>query len=446
VDYYFRIEFQHRGSPHAHMILWLANAPICDITSPESISQVEEFISQIITVDVSSNPEIEMLVQRQIHKHSHTCKKGQTGPTQCRFNIPFFPMDHCRILLPIESHVEWTDNQLHTTLQKIKEAIEVVPAEIQTFGQFLEHIEVSQERYLASIQRRLKQPKVFLQRSPQELFVNPFVPKILYCMESNMDAQFILDPFACAMYIVDYINKSNRGLSKLLRDAMAETNEGNFTIAEKLRHIGHKFINATEISAQEAAWSLLHLKMHDTSVACIHISSGPINSRVRLAKSRNQLELEQAHNPGSTDVFCSNSMDHYVQRPQELNTISLAEFVADYEYKKNPTGRPRNVDVDGEEVEVDNDDVDEGELDEFDPDNGEPFDVRQQRTGRWLSLLDRSGYIRKRQRSKIIKYRRYNFEQDAENFFREQLLLFLPFRNEREEIEDVNHADVSVFK
>lgn len=27
VDYFKRIEFQHRGSPHAHILLWLANDP-----------------------------------------------------------------------------------------------------------------------------------------------------------------------------------------------------------------------------------------------------------------------------------------------------------------------------------------------------------------------------------------------------------------------------------
>lgn len=27
IDYFKRIEFQHRGSPHAHILLWLENAP-----------------------------------------------------------------------------------------------------------------------------------------------------------------------------------------------------------------------------------------------------------------------------------------------------------------------------------------------------------------------------------------------------------------------------------
>ncbi len=428
MDHYFRIEFQHRGSPHAHMIIWLANAPYIDVNSPGSISSVEEFISRIITIDSAAHPEIRELVARQTHKHSHTCKKGES---QCRFEIPFFPMDRTRILLPIQEHDYLTDRQLQTSLAKVREVLEAVPPEITTFDEFLIHIGISLDRYLACIQRGLKRPRVCLQRTPQQVLINPFIPKILGLMQSNMDAQFIVDPWACAMYIVDYINKSNRGLSKLLRDAMVECNEGNLTIAEKLKHIGHKFVNASEISSQEAAWCLLHLNMHASSVGNIHISSGPINERVRMAKSRAQLEAEQQLDPTSTAVFNSNLFDHYVQRPIELTAISLAEFAADFEYQKKSNQNIVDVPdefqnlVDGNEVDMD-----------------EALDGDTRPPGHWLRLLDRSGFIRKRRRSKVIKFVRYNFEQDADNFYREQLLLFHPFRNEREEIEEVDHAEV----
>ena len=37
-----------------------------------------------------------------------------------------------------------------------------------------------------------------------------------------MDIQFILDPYACAVYILSYITKAQRGMSKLLRKACEE--------------------------------------------------------------------------------------------------------------------------------------------------------------------------------------------------------------------------------
>ena len=37
-----------------------------------------------------------------------------------------------------------------------------------------------------------------------------------------MDIQYILDVYACAVYIVNYISKGQKGMSELLREACAE--------------------------------------------------------------------------------------------------------------------------------------------------------------------------------------------------------------------------------
>lgn len=51
----------------------------------------------------------------------------------------------------------------------------------------------------------------------------------------------------CCSYIINYINKSNRGVSKLLREAMEGVKGGNLTSRQKLQEIkGNKFINGTE--------------------------------------------------------------------------------------------------------------------------------------------------------------------------------------------------------
>ena len=42
-----------------------------------------------------------------------------------------------------------------------------------------------------------------------------------------MDIQYVLDVFACAMYIVSYICKAQKGMSELLRRAVAEAYDGN---------------------------------------------------------------------------------------------------------------------------------------------------------------------------------------------------------------------------
>ena len=57
-----------------------------------------------------------------------------------------------------------------------------------------------------------------------------------------MDIQYVLDVYACAMYIVSYISKAQKGMSELLRKAVEEAKEGNTNIKQQVRDIGNKVL------------------------------------------------------------------------------------------------------------------------------------------------------------------------------------------------------------
>ena len=99
-DYYYRVEFQHRGSPHVHCMLWLKNGPHFIRQNPNSIQKCEEFIDKFI--QVYKDPEISDLINYQVHKHNATCKKRDFGVDDdyCRFGFPQLPMLSTKILLP----------------------------------------------------------------------------------------------------------------------------------------------------------------------------------------------------------------------------------------------------------------------------------------------------------------------------------------------------------
>jgi len=46
---------------------------------------------------------------------------------------------------------------------------------------------------------------------------------------------------------------------------MRERSHGSVSVKRKLQHLGSKFINATEISAQEAAYNILGLHLSEAS-------------------------------------------------------------------------------------------------------------------------------------------------------------------------------------
>lgn len=105
-----------------------------------------------------------------------------------------------------------------------------------------------------------------------------------------MDIQYILDPYACATYILSYITKGQRGMSRLLEKASEEAQSGNKDITNRVRHIGNKFLNAVEVSAQEAVYLVLQMPMRRSSRAFQFISLSPPDDRTFLLKKLDKLK------------------------------------------------------------------------------------------------------------------------------------------------------------
>ena len=72
--------------------------------------------------------------------------------------------------------------------------------------------------------------KVFLERQPKDIRLNLYNETVLEAWKANIDLQFILDPYACAMFIVSYTSKLQRGFSSLMHSASKEARNSNFDI------------------------------------------------------------------------------------------------------------------------------------------------------------------------------------------------------------------------
>ena len=150
---------------------------------------------------------------------------------------------------------------------------------------------------------------------------------------ANMDIQFVLDVYACAMYIVSYISKAQKGMSELLRQACAEARKGNSNIKQQVRDIGNKFLNSVEISAQEAVYIVLQLPMKKSSRQVIFINTAPPNERVQLLKPINDiLEMED----DCEEVYTGGLLQRYAKRPFTLEHLTLADWAAWYDSSGKP--------------------------------------------------------------------------------------------------------------
>lgn len=147
-----------------------------------------------------------------------------------------------------------------------------------TYQEFLDNVlEISEVDYIKAIQSSLTVAKVFLKRKPCEVRVNPYMTTLLPGWKANHYLQFVLDPYACAVYIVSYISKSQKGMSLLLDQAAKEAREGNLDLKHLVRHIGNYFTNSVETCAQEVVYLTLQISLTKATRQVVFINTSPYN-------------------------------------------------------------------------------------------------------------------------------------------------------------------------
>ena len=132
-----------------------------------------------------------------------------------------------------------------------------------TFDSFLNFLNLSLEEYINAIRSTLTRIKIALKRDVKDILINNYNPLILKMQRSNIDIQYILDPYACCVYIVDYINKSDKGMTKILQKVIADGIDEGAPTRTLLRNLTSKFYNINKVSAQEASYLICTRKDFD---------------------------------------------------------------------------------------------------------------------------------------------------------------------------------------
>ena len=143
--------------------------------------------------------------------------------------------------------------------------------------------------------------------------------------QANIDIQFILDPYACAMCIVSYISKSQRGMSNLMHVAAKEARNGNLDIKHQVRHIGNAFSNSVEVSAQEAVYLVLQIPLNNSPRQVVFVNTSMPDKHIQLIKSKSVLDEMP---DDSTDIIAETAIKTYAKRPRALENWCLADYVA----------------------------------------------------------------------------------------------------------------------
>lgn len=235
----------------------------------------------------------------------------------------------------------------------------------------------SDEHYYNIIRAGINRPRLFYKRTPSEKWHNTFNQFVFHHLKSNMDFQIIQDEYACAAYVVEYVNKHNRGISNLQRQIIEIMDEHpEFDVVDITKKMSVDVLHSVEMPAQEAAWYLLREPMSKSSTAVVYIPTIYPNERQRIRKCMKDLN---ALDYDCTDIWKENWFDKYENRPEELNDVTLAQFVSKY-------------------------------------------------------YLNKKGNYVERVTPKIIRYRMYHMADHYNDYRREMVLLHIPFKSEDTDI------------
>ena len=284
LDFFWRIEFQLRGSPHVHSMWWIKDAPNLDTATGRQVAP--QYIDRYISVGIpkESDGELGALVLRlQQHHHTSTCRKTtrrRRNVAECRFD---FPQPLCE-----ETRLKSHDDPGNRS-----------------------------RCYL-------------LKRSVGEENINPYNEHLLRAWQANMDIQLIGSVYGTAAYVCSYMCK---GESEEVRKAIREALESLPAHASSRKHlskVGNTMLTHREMSAQEAAYRLCHLPLKENSRKVVFLNTSRPEKRTRLLKSRSDLlQLED----DSSDIFIPGIFDRYASRPitAEFEAMTFAHFAVWYD-------------------------------------------------------------------------------------------------------------------
>ena len=182
VEYVIQIEFQARGSPHAHTLIWIKDAPKLGYSDEEDvIAFIDKYVSCLLP---ETDEELCTLVQSlQIHHHSQTCRRKGS----CRFKYPK-PPSPCTIIShePQDNSTQKVDFAVKI-LTAVKQVLETkdLPTDI-TLQEVLEAAHVTLDDYIQALLTSKYGQSVILKRQPFEQAVNCYSS----CYSENMASKY----------------------------------------------------------------------------------------------------------------------------------------------------------------------------------------------------------------------------------------------------------------
>ncbi|KAK0151948.1 ATP-dependent DNA helicase PIF1 [Merluccius polli] len=409
-DYFYRVEFQARGSPHIHMLVWIKDAPEFE-DDPDSV--VVKFIDEYISCkmpDPERDPELHKIVSEvQMHsrKHSKSCKKGNVS---CRFGFPKLPMEKTIITRPptVDSNSDENPDpaaqlkaqkrqllkmqrEAKSKLQPLRELLMQPDASFSSFSDMLRQCNMTEQEYLIHVTNLTSHYVVMLKRDPNDCWINGYNPDLLRAWNANMDIQYVVDDFSCIMYMMSYVSKPEHEMTEFLNSVIKTVKKSKVNERDEMKQIMQAYAKHREVSAQEAAARTCSLPLKKCSRSVVFLQTD--EDGLKMSHPINRLKNME---PDSEAVWMSGVPEKYLDRPvgRPFEGMCLAEFASEYRVVYGQQAESKSA----------------------------------------IPLLHDKGFIQKRTVGKpaIIRFARFSEKKTPEKFYRRLLKLYLSHRSDGE--------------
>ena len=265
-----------------------------------------------------------LVMKLQTHSHSSYCHPHVNA--KCRFNFPKPPSTRTvvarqlRVDVKMEINVEENRNILRLIHENIEKDTSV------TIEDILQKEGISEERYIECLQVSSHHgSSIILKWNVADMCTNNYNLDCITTWRANMDLQFIADSYACIMYILSYVMKSECGMSETLKQVAKQFHDKE--VEEQMKKIISTFANKRELSIHESGMRVMSQWLFKKSRTVVSISNGPKDERFRMPKPFHMLKNMD---DDSEDIFMQSIHDRYEARLDDLEDMCLANFAAKY--------------------------------------------------------------------------------------------------------------------